>query len=215
MLNIMEKYPYIVVEGNIGSGKTSLVKMLSKEISAYPIYEEFSDNPFLPKFYEDSEKYAFPLELSFLAERYHQLKKKLNTRDLFHKNIIADYYFIKSLIFSEITLSEDEFILYKKLFNIINQKLPKPDLLIYLYSDIERLQKNIKKRGRSYESKITYEYLNKINKGYFNFFGQQNQFPILILNLTNIDFVSLQSDFTKILVSLDGTYKKGVYRVNL
>ena len=147
----MEKYPYIVVEGNIGSGKTSLVKMLTKEFLAHAIYEEFSDNPFLPKFYAEPEKHAFPLELSFLAERYHQLKKELNTRDLFHKNIISDYYFIKSLIFAEITLPEDEFALYKKLFHIIHQKLPKPDLLIYLYSDIERLQKNISKRGRDYD----------------------------------------------------------------
>ena len=210
----MEKYPYIVVEGNIGSGKTSLVKMLTKEFSAHSIYEEFSDNPFLPKFYAEPEKHAFPLELSFLAERYHQLKKELNTRNLFHKNIISDYYFIKSLIFAEITLPEDEFDLYKKLFHIIHQKLPQPDLLIYLYSDIERLQKNISKRGRDYESQITDDYLKKIHKGYFNFLSQQNTFPVLILNLTNIDFVEQKEDFMKILVSLGETYEKGVHRIN-
>jgi len=210
----MEKYPYIVVEGNIGSGKTSLVKMLTKELSAHSIYEEFSDNPFLPKFYAEPEKHAFPLELSFLAERYHQLKKELNTRDLFHKNIISDYYFIKSLIFAEITLPEDEFALYKKLFHIIHQKLPQPDLLIYLYSDVERLQKNISKRGRDYESQITDDYLEKIHKGYFNFLNQQNTFPVLILNLTNIDFVEQKEDFMKILVSLGETYEKGVHRIN-
>jgi len=210
----MEKYPYIVVEGNIGSGKTSLVKMLTKELSAHSIYEEFSDNPFLPKFYAEPEKHAFPLELSFLAERYHQLKKELNTRDLFHKNIISDYYFIKSLIFAEITLPEDEFALYKKLFHIIHQKLPQPDLLIYLYSDVERLQKNISKRGRDYESQITDDYLEKIHKGYFNFLNQQNTFPVLVLNLTNIDFVEQKEDFMKILVSLGETYEKGVHRIN-
>ena len=210
----MEKYPYIVVEGNIGSGKTSLVKMLTKEFSAYAIYEEFSDNPFLPKFYAEPEKHAFPLELSFLAERYHQLRKELNTRDLFHKNIISDYYFIKSLIFAEITLPEDEFALYKKLFHIIHQKLPQPDLLIYLYSDVERLQMNISKRGRDYESQITDDYLKKIHKGYFNFLSQQNTFPVLILNLTNIDFVQQKEDFMKILVSLGETYEKGVHRIN-
>ena len=210
----MEKYPYIVVEGNIGSGKTSLVRMLTKELSAHSIYEEFSDNPFLPKFYAEPEKHAFPLELSFLAERYHQLKKELNTRDLFHKNIISDYYFIKSLIFAEITLPEDEFALYKKLFHIIHQKLPQPDLLIYLYSDVERLQKNISKRGRDYESQITDDYLKKIHKGYFNFLSQQNTFPVLILNLTNIDFVEQKEDFMKILVSLGETYEKGVHRIN-
>ena len=210
----MEKYPYIVVEGNIGSGKTSLVKMLTKELSAHSIYEEFSDNPFLPKFYAEPEKHAFPLELSFLAERYHQLKKELNTRDLFHKNIISDYYFIKSLIFAEITLPEDEFGLYKKLFHIIHQKLPQPDLLIYLYSDVDRLQNNISKRGRDYESQITDDYLEKIHKGYFNFLNQQNTFPVLILNLTNIDFVEQKEDFMKILVSLGETYEKGVHRIN-
>jgi deoxyadenosine/deoxycytidine kinase len=210
----MEKYPYIVVEGNIGSGKTSLVKMLTEEFSARSIYEEFSENPFLPKFYAEPEKHAFPLELSFLAERYHQLKKELNTRDLFHENIISDYYFIKSLIFAEITLPVDEFDLYKKLFLIIHQKLPQPDLLIYLYADVDRLQKNINKRGRDYETNITDDYLRKIHKGYFNFLSQQNSFPVLILNLTNIDFVEQKEDFRKILVSLGETYEKGVHRIN-
>lgn len=210
----MEKYPYIVVEGNIGSGKTSLVKMLTEEFSARSIYEEFSENPFLPKFYAEPEKHAFPLELSFLAERYHQLKKELNTRDLFHENIISDYYFIKSLIFAEITLPVDEFDLYKKLFLIIHQKLPQPDLLIYLYADVDRLQKNINKRGRDYETSITDDYLRKIHKGYFNFLSQQNSFPVLILNLTNIDFVEQKEDFRKILVSLGETYEKGVHRIN-
>lgn len=210
----MEKYPYIVIEGNIGSGKTSLVKMLTEEFSARPIYEEFSENPFLPKFYTEPEKHAFPLELSFLAERYHQLKKELNTRDLFHENIISDYYFIKSLIFAEITLPVDEFDLYKKLFLIIHQKLPQPDLLIYLYADVNRLQKNISKRGRHYETSITDDYLRKIHKGYFNFLSQQNSFPVVILNLTNIDFVEQKEDFRKILVSLGETYEKGVHRIN-
>ena len=210
----MEKYPYIVVEGNIGSGKTSLVEMLTKKFSAHAIYEEFSDNPFLPKFYEEPEKHAFPLELSFLAERYHQLKKELNTRNLFHENIISDYYFIKSLIFAEITLPEDEFDLYKKLFHIIHQKLPQPDLLIYLYSDVERLQKNISKRGRDYESQISDTYLKKVHKGYFTFFSQQNDFPVLMLNLTNIDFVECKEDFMKILLSLDEAYEKGLHRID-
>ena len=138
----------------------------------------------------------------------------MNTRDLFYNNIISDYYFIKSLIFAEITLPEDEFALYKKLFYIIHQKLPQPDLLIYLYSDLERLQKNISKRGRDYERQITDEYLTKIHKGYFNFLSQQNTFPTIILNITNIDFVDQKEDFMKILVSLDKTYEKGIHRIN-
>lgn len=211
----MEKYPYIVIEGNIGSGKTSLVKVLAKEFSAHAFYEEFSENPFLPKFYADPDKHAFPLELSFLAERYHQLKKELNTRDLFHENIISDYYFFKSLIFAEITLPEDEFALYKKLFDIIHQKLPKPDLFVYLYSDVERLQVNIKQRGRDYESQISDDYLEQIHKGYFNFLNQQDSFPVLVLNVSNSDFVNQKEDFMKILVSLNRIYEKGVHKINI
>jgi len=211
----MDKYPYIVIEGNIGTGKTSLVKLLAEEYNARCVFEEFSENPFLPKFYENPEKHAFPLELSFLAERYHQLKKELNTRDLFHNIIISDYYFVKSLIFAEINLPEDEFHLYKNLFNIILQKLPKPNLFVYLYSNVARLQANIKGRGRDYENQISKSYLEKIHQGYFGFLNQQIDFPALIIDVTNSDFVNQKADFKKILVSLGETYAKGVHRINL
>jgi len=211
----MVKYPYIVIEGNIGVGKTSLVKLLTEEYSAHSFFEEFSENPFLPKFYEDPEKHAFPLELSFLAERYHQLKKELNTHNIFHNTIISDYYFVKSLIFAQINLPEDEFKLYKNLFNIILQKLPKPNLFVYLYADVNSLQNNIKGRARSYESNISSNYLEKINKGYLNFLNQQKDFPAIIIDVTNLDFVHQKSDFNKILVYLNKTYTKGVYRINL
>ena len=160
----METYPYIVIEGNIGVGKTSLVKLLAQEYAAHSFFEEFSENPFLPKFYENPEKHAFPLELSFLAERYHQLKSELNTHNIFHNTIISDYYFVKSLIFAQINLPEDEFKLYKNLFDIILQKLPKPNLFVYLYADVNRLQNNIKNRARSYESTISTEYLEQIHQ---------------------------------------------------
>tara|TARA_B100000900_G_scaffold155908_1_gene132519 strand:- start:962 stop:1597 length:636 start_codon:yes stop_codon:yes gene_type:complete len=210
----MVKYPYIVIEGNIGVGKTSLVKLLTEEYSAHSFFEEFSENPFLPKFYENPEKHAFPLELSFLAERYHQLKKELNTHNIFHNTIISDYYFVKSLIFAQINLPEDEFKLYKNLFNIILQKLPKPNLFVYLYADVNSLQNNIKGRARSYESNISASYLEKINKGYLNYINQQKDFPAIIIDVTNLDFVHEKLDYDKILVYLNKTYTKGVCRIN-
>jgi deoxyguanosine kinase len=211
----MDKYPYIAIEGNIGTGKTSLVKLLAEEYDAHSFFEEFSENPFLPKFYEDPKKHAFPLELSFLAERYHQLKNELNTHDIFHKTIISDYYFVKSLIFAQINLPVDEFNLYKNLFDIILQKLPKPNLLVYLYSEVTRLQENIKGRGRVYENAISDSYLEQIHLGYFNFLNQQKDFPALIIDVTNLDFVNQNSDFDKILVYLNKSYTKGVHRIKL
>ena len=147
-------YDYIAIEGTIGAGKTSLATMLSKELNTRLILEQYEDNDFLPKFYDDPEKYAFPLELSFLASRYQQLKTELSVTDIFRNRIISDYFISKSLIFSKATLPEAEFILYSKLFSIINQTLPKPDLIVYLYAAVERLQYNIFMRGRSYEMKI-------------------------------------------------------------
>jgi len=211
----MDKYPYIAIEGNIGTGKTSLVKLLAEEYDAHSFFEEFSENPFLPKFYEDPKKHAFPLELSFLAERYHQLKNELNTHDIFHKTIISDYYFVKSLIFAQINLPVDEFNLYKNLFDIILQKLPKPNLLVYLYSEVTRLQENIKGRGRVYENAISDTYLEQIHLGYFNFLNQQKDFPALIIDVTHLDFVNQKSDFDKILVYLNKSYTKGVHRIKL
>tara|TARA_B110000977_G_C11060625_1_gene485818 strand:- start:100 stop:735 length:636 start_codon:yes stop_codon:yes gene_type:complete len=211
----MEVYPYIVVEGNIGSGKTSFVKKLASHINAAAFYEEFFENPFLPKFYAEPEKHAFPLELSFLAERYHQLKKELNTQNLFHETIISDYYLSKSLIFAEINLPEDEFSLYKNLYSIIHTKILKPSLYIYLYSNVNRLKHNIESRGRAYELNIETTYLEKIQLGYSAFINQQNEFPVLLINTSNIDFVNSNSDFKRIIACLEKKYDKGVHRIDL
>lgn len=211
----MENYKYIVIEGNIGSGKTSLSKRMSQELDAKIVLEEFSENPFLPKFYKDQKRYAFPLELSFLAERYHQLKEELNSYDLFKKTIVSDYYFSKSLLFAKITLPEDEFELYQRLFNIIYSNLPKPDLYIFLYTDIERLKRNIQKRGRSYEQDIKPEYLEKIRGEYVNFLNKQKDFPVLLIDNSNIDFVNNELDFLKIKAQLDKEWSKGVHVVKL
>jgi deoxyadenosine/deoxycytidine kinase len=186
---------FLVIEGNIGAGKTTLAKMLSEEFDTKVILEKFAENPFLPKFYDNPEKYSFPLELSFLAERYGQLKKELTNRDLFHQNTIADYYFMKSLIFAQNTLAQDEYNLYRNFFDIIYERLPKPDLFVYLHLPEEQLISNIKKRGREYEKSIEPDYLKKIKEGYFTFFSQQSDFPVLILDTSRIDFVANSSHY--------------------
>lgn len=186
----MMSFDFLVIEGNIGAGKTTFAKMMSEEFDAKLILEQFAENPFLPKFYEDPGKYSFPLELSFLAERYGQLKKELTNRDLFHQNTIADYYFMKSLIFAQNTLAQDEYNLYRNFFDIIYERLPKPDLFVYLHLPEEQLIRNIKKRGRDYEQSISADYLKKIREGYFTFFSQQDDFPVLIVDTSSIDFVA-------------------------
>ncbi len=206
-------YNFIVIEGNIGAGKTTLATKMAEDTGAKLILEQFADNPFLPKFYEDPEKHAFPLELSFLAERYHQLKKELTTHDIFNPTVISDYYFVKSLIFAKSNLKEDEFALYTKLFHIINDSLPKPDLLVYLYHDIDRLQANIKKRGRDYEQNITDEYLIKIQTGYFDFLKQLPEQRIVIIDVNTIDYTSNQADYDLMIDLIKKPYPLGMTKI--
>jgi len=189
---------YLVIEGNIGAGKTTLATMLSVDLNSKLILEGFSDNPFLPKFYSDPAKYSFPLELSFLAERYSQLKTDLPGRDLFHELTIMDYYFMKSLIFAQNTLAPDEYNLYRKIFDIIYERLPKPDLYVYLHMPENRLIENIRQRGRNYEQSIEIGYLKTIREGYFNFFAQQSDFPVLIIDTANMDFVKNNTHYQHI-----------------
>ncbi len=191
----MMSLDFLVIEGNIGAGKTTFANMLGEEFDAKLILERFAENPFLPKFYTDPEKYSFPLELSFLAERYGQLKKELTNRDLFHQNTISDYYFMKSLIFAQNTLAQDEYNLYRNFFDIIYERLPKPDLFVYLHLPEDQLIINIRKRGREYEQSIDAEYLKKIKEGYFTFFSQQSDFPVLIVDTSRIDFVKRKEDY--------------------
>lgn len=192
------RYNYIVIEGNIGAGKTTLASMIAREYNAKLILERFADNPFLPKFYNDPARYSFPLELSFLADRYRQLKEELVEQDLFRSFTVADYYFMKSLVFSSKTLEKDEFSLYRQLFYIIYSSLPKPDLYVYLHVPPERLLKNIALRGREYEKTITADYLIGIQESYFNFFRQNPENRYLVLDMSNIDFVTSQSDYERI-----------------
>ncbi|MBS0011102.1 MAG: deoxynucleoside kinase [Bacteroidales bacterium] len=193
------KYKYIVIEGNIGAGKTSLAHMMADTYGARLILEKFADNPFLPKFYREPERYAFPLELSFLAERYSQLKEEIGHFDIFSPFAVADFYFMKSIVFAAATLEEDEFMLYRQLFHIIYQSLPKPDLYIYLHVDTDGLMRNIALRGREYEATIDEKYLLKIQNSYFNWFRQNPGHTYLILDINNIDFVNNKADYSKIL----------------
>ena len=183
------QYKHIAVEGNIGSGKTTLATMLANDFEARLILEQFANNPFLPKFYNDPDKHAFPLELFFMAERYYQLKN-LKSQDLFQPNIVSDYFFVKSKLFAQNNLQKDEMQLFNKLFDIMVSSLSKPDLLVYLYADINRLQQNIKKRGRDFEKNISDEYLRNIQDKYLDYLKKQDDFPVLILDVTNIDFVT-------------------------
>jgi len=204
---------YLVIEGNIGAGKTTLATMLSTDLNSKLILEGFSDNPFLPKFYSDPAKYSFPLELSFLAERYSQLKTDLANRDLFHELTITDYYFMKSLIFAQNTLAPDEYNLYRKFFDIIYERLPKPDLYVYLHLPEKSLIENIRKRGRDYEQSIEQGYLKTIREGYFNFFSQQTDFPVLIIDTSNCDFVKNNTDYQLIKNTiLEKQYSNGINR---
>jgi deoxyadenosine/deoxycytidine kinase len=207
---------YLVIEGNIGAGKTTLAQMISKRHQAKLVLEQFADNPFLPKFYENQEQYSFPLEMAFLAERYNQLNRELSHFDLFSPFTVSDYFFMKSLIFAQNTLQSDEYNLYRQFFNIIYEKMPKPDLYIYLHKDSDLLLKNIAQRGRTYEANITKDYLEKITSGYFSYFRQQRDFPILVVDTNGIDFVKNADDFEKLTETIFGElYSKGVTRVIL
>jgi deoxyguanosine kinase len=203
-------YEYVVIEGNIGSGKTTLAKLLAEHWNTRLMLEEFKDNPFLPKFYQNPKQHGFALELSFLAERYHQKRDELNRTDLFKPGIICDYSFAKSLVFARINLDPDEFELYQNLFSIIHGRLAKPDLLIFLYCDPEKSLRQIKKRGRNYEQEIGQDYLANINKGYLEFFKQQTGTRIVILNTNDLDFVENESDLTKIKKVIESKFELGM-----
>ena len=195
----VNKINYIAIEGNIGAGKTTLATKISEDFNAKLVLERFADNPFLPKFYKDQNRYAFPLEMSFLADRYQQLADDLSQFDLFADFVVTDYHIFKSLIFAKVTLQEDEFRLYKTLFDIIYKEMPKPDLYVYLYQNTDRLLKNIKKRGRSYEQEIPAEYLEKINQGYLDYIKTQLDLNVLVIDVSDFDFVKSQEDYLAVL----------------
>lgn len=199
---------FLIIEGNIGTGKTSFVQKFCKLKNYRGVYEHFEGNLFLPKFYEEPEKYAFTVEMSFLADRYHQLNKEIHTPDMFTNGVVSDYYLVKSLIFARSTLNKQEYDLYRDIFNIIYQRLPQPDLYVYLHKSPEKLLSNIRKRGRDYEKNITIDYLKGIEKSYFTFFRQHPEMPVLVMNTEEIDFVASDKDFLKLVEEITGVLKK-------
>ena len=207
-------YHFITIEGNIGAGKTTLAHLLAKRYNARLILEEFADNPFLPKFYENPQQYAFPLELFFMAERYKQLKELIHTKDLFQHITVSDYLFTKCLLFAKINLPEEEFRLYQKLFDIIQQQLIQPDMLIYLHAPVNKLQQNIKKRNRHYEQAIPDQYLFNIQETYTNYIRQHN-IKTLFIDAGNADFLGNENHLRVILEALEKDYEAGQHYIAL
>jgi deoxyadenosine/deoxycytidine kinase len=208
------KHHFITVEGNIGVGKTTLTHLLAKHFNARLILEEFADNPFLPKFYENPAQYAFPLELFFMAERYKQLKDMVHTKDLFQSVTVSDYLFTKCLLFAKVNLPEEEFRLYQKLFDIIHQQLAFPDILIYLHAPVQKLQANIKKRNRLYEQGIADEYLFNIQETYTSYIKQHN-IKTIFIDASNADFLGNEKHLQIVLDALDKDYEDGQHYFSL
>ncbi|HMO33193.1 MAG TPA: deoxynucleoside kinase [Lacibacter sp.] len=208
------QYHFITIEGNIGAGKTTLAHLLNKHYNARLILEEFADNPFLPKFYENPQQYAFPLELFFMAERYKQLKDLLHTKDLFNSVTISDYLFTKCLLFAKVNLPVDEFRLYQRLFDIIHQQLIQPDLLIYLHAPVQKLQANIRKRNRSYEQQIPDDYLFSIQETYTHYIKQHN-IKTLFVDTSNADFLGNPEHLRVITAALEKEYPDGQHYLTL
>lgn len=190
-------YDFIAIEGVIGAGKTSLASLLAERRNARLVLEEFEDNPFLPKFYEDRERYAFQTQLAFLASRFKQ-QQNMMSQDLFHQFTISDYIFDKDRIFARLNLDQDEMALYDNIFNIMTGIAAQPDLIIFIQSSVDRLMENIEKRGRDYERNITREYLKELNDAYNHFFHHYSRAPLIILNASEIDFVNNEEHLTYI-----------------
>ncbi len=199
---LFSKIQFMAIEGNIGAGKTTLANKIAEDFNAKLVLERFADNPFLPKFYEDQSRYAFPLEMSFLADRYQQFTDDTSQFDLFKKFMISDYDIYKSLIFAKITLQAEEFSLYRRIFNVMYKEVKKPDVYVFLYQNPERLLANIKKRGRAYEQNISHEYLEKINRGYMEFLKGHKEHNCVIIELGELDFVESQDDYEKVLAKI-------------
>lgn len=208
------KYTFITIEGNIGAGKTTLAHLLSKHFNARLVLEQFADNPFLPKFYENPQQFAFPLELFFMAERFKQLKDLIQQKDLFQNLTISDYLFTKCLLFAKINLSEDEFRLYQRLFDIMYQQLIQPEILIYLHAPVNKLQQNIKKRNRPYEQSIPNEYLFSIQETYTHYIRQHN-IKTIFVDASNADFLGNEKHLKVILDALEKEYPEGQHYLSL
>jgi len=208
-------YKFIAIEGNIGAGKTSLCQMMKRDFQCRLILEQFTDNPFLPFFYKNPERYAFPVELFFMTERHKQLQESLTQQDLFQELIVSDYFFIKTLLFAKNNLSGEEYRLFQRLFHILNANFPKPELLVYLHRPVDDLLKNIRQRGRGFEKQISPEYLSALQTAYFDFFKTVTDFPVLILDIEGIDFWNKENFHVQILDSMKDKYQPGVHKASV
>lgn len=200
----LAKHNYLTIEGNLGVGKTSLTTKIARDFNAKLVLERFADNPFLPKFYEDQARYAFPVEMSFLVDRYQQIVEGATQLDMFKEWIVADYEINKSLIFAGITLSEDEFMLYRKLFQVMYKDFPKPDLYVYLRQDAETLMENIKRRGRDFEQNIKLEYLQDVDRKYLEFIKTKPYENIKVIDVSHLDFIRNRADYLQVLREIAG-----------
>jgi len=207
-------YQYIAIEGNIGAGKTTLCKMLEEDLNCRLILEQFADNPFLPFFYENQERYAFPVELFFMTERHKQLQENLAQKNLFKELIVADYFFLKTLLFAKNNLSEEENRLFQRLFHILNSTFPKPELLVYLHRSVDNLLTNIKSRGRAYEQEISETYLLDIQNTYFEYFKTEKNVPILIIDVDEINFLTSKEHYQMIVEAFGKKYNPGVHHLS-
>ncbi len=206
---------FIAIEGNIGAGKTTLCKMLEEDYNCELILEQFTDNPFLPYFYENPERYAFPVELFFMTERHKQLQDALSRPSLFPGLTIADYFFIKTLLFAKNNLNDEEYRLFQRLFHTLNATFPKPDLLVYLHRSVDDLLRNIHQRGRNYEKHIKAEYLLSLQEAYFSYFKTEQNVPILIIEVTGLDFYTDRQVYKQLTSLIKRSYPKGIHRARL
>lgn len=205
---------FIAIEGNIGAGKTTLCNRIAADYNCQLVLEEFADNPFLPYFYDNPERYAFTVELFFMTERHKQLQETLKQGNLFSNLIVADYIFLKTSLFAKNNLNTDEFRLFQRLFSVLNASFPKPDILVFLHRPVEKLLMNIKKRGREYEQDISAEYLLQIQNTYFEYFRSENQLPILIIDVTGVDFNKNDHHYDMVLEAIGKNYQPGVHHIS-
>jgi deoxyguanosine kinase len=208
-------YRYICIEGNIGTGKTSLATRIAKLHNGKLILEQFTDNPFLPYFYKDPERYAFPVEIFFMTERHKQLQKHMLTHDLFANHILSDYFFPKTLLFARNNLHAEEFRIFQQLFLLLEKTIPDPDLVVYLHRSTDSLMKLIRERGRHMENPISEAYLLKIQNTYFEYFRSENAFPVLILDVEEMDFIKNRQHLEEIRKLISQKYTPGVHRVSI
>jgi deoxyadenosine/deoxycytidine kinase len=214
-MSVFEERNYICIEGNIGTGKTTLCKMLKQDFNCSLILEQFTDNPFLPLFYKHPERYAFPVELFFMTERYKQLQEQLSQGDLFYDFKLSDYFFQKTALFAKNNLQEDEYKLFLRFFGILDDLFPQPDLVVYLHRPVDQLHQQIIKRNRKIEQDITIDYLKNIEKAYFEFFDRKTPFPILILNIADLDFEQNPAHYKQIKHLIFHEYAPGIHEIDL